>query len=98
MSQFVGSFIFSKTRKIYFACYDGINFKGGIGLVLEELRHKFISCKTYEPMEHNELMDFARQLYLRGEITIGQFRNLIQELESKGAVPPNTFEDILEVT
>lgn len=43
-------------------------------------------------------MDFARQLYLRGELTIGQFRNLIRELESKGAVPPNTFEDILEVT
>ncbi|WP_404442380.1 YppF family protein [Sutcliffiella horikoshii] len=67
-------------------------------MVLEELRHKFISCKTYEPMEQNELMDFSRQLYLRGELTIGQFRNLIRELESKGAVPPNTFEDILEVT
>ena len=70
----------------------------GYTMVLEELRQKFITCKSYEPLEHNELMDFARQLYLRGELTIGHFRNLIRELELKGAVPPDTFEDLLELT
>lgn len=67
-------------------------------MVLQELRHKFFVCKSYEPMEHNELMDFARQLYLKGDLTIAHFRDLIRELEAKGAVPPNTFEDILELT
>jgi hypothetical protein len=67
-------------------------------MVLEELRHKFVTCKSYEPMEQNELMDFARQLYLRGDLSIGQFRSIIRELELKGAVQPNTFEDILEIS
>ncbi|WP_078380228.1 YppF family protein [Sutcliffiella halmapala] len=67
-------------------------------MVLEELRHKFVSCKNYEPIEQNELMDFARQLYLREELSIGQFRTLIKELERNGAVPPRTLEDILELT
>ncbi|MCG1023088.1 YppF family protein [Sutcliffiella horikoshii] len=67
-------------------------------MVLEELRHKFVACKNYEPIEHNELMDFARKLYLGGDLTISHFRNLIRELEAKGAVPPNTFEDLLELT
>jgi hypothetical protein len=67
-------------------------------VVLEELRHKFVTCKSYEPVEQNELMDFARQLYLREELSIRQFRNLIRDLEQKGAVPPKTIEDILEIT
>ncbi|WP_223701996.1 YppF family protein [Sutcliffiella deserti] len=63
-------------------------------MVLEELRHKFVTCKSYEPIEENELMDFARQLYLREELSIGQFRTVIKELERIGAVPPKTLEEI----
>jgi hypothetical protein len=71
---------------------------GDVLVVIEELHHKFVTCKSYEPMEQNELMDFARQLYLREELSIVQFRCLIKELEKKGAVPPKTLEDILELT
>lgn len=73
-----------------------VTSKGGIWMVLEDLRQKFVACKSYEPNEHNELMDFARKQYLQGELSINQFRHLIQELEIMGAVPPNTFEDMLE--
>ena len=71
---------------------------GDVLVVLEELHLKFVNCKSYEPMEQNELMDFARQLYLREELSIGQFRSLIKELEINGAVPPKTVEEISELT
>ncbi|MCZ0754491.1 YppF family protein [Anoxybacillus sp. J5B_2022] len=53
-----------------------------------ELKNKFIATKNYEPTDLNELLDFARQLYLRGEITISQYRDITRELELAGAYKP----------
>ncbi|AEH47490.1 YppF family protein [Parageobacillus thermoglucosidasius] len=56
---------------------------------MAELKNKFIAVKNYEPTDVNELLDFARQTYLRGEITIAQYRDLARELELAGAYKPD---------
>lgn len=61
-------------------------WRGTMGL--EDLRKRFINGKCYEPMNVNELLDYARQLYLKNELTITQYRKVIKELENKGAFFP----------
>jgi YppF-like protein len=56
---------------------------------MAELKNKFIAVKNYEPTHVNELLDFARHMYLRGEITIAQYRDLARELELAGADKPD---------
>ncbi|EZP75865.1 hypothetical protein H839_11349 [Parageobacillus genomosp. 1] len=56
---------------------------------MAELKNKFIAVKNYEPAHVNELLDFARHMYLRGEITIAQYRDLARELELAGADKPD---------
>ncbi|GGJ60707.1 hypothetical protein GGR02_000702 [Anoxybacillus voinovskiensis] len=53
-----------------------------------ELKNKFIATKNYEPTDLNELLDFARQLYLRSEMTISEYRDITRELELAGACKP----------
>jgi hypothetical protein len=53
-----------------------------------ELKNKFIATRNYEPTDINELLDFARQVYLRGEITIAEYRDITRELEMAGAYKP----------
>ncbi|ADI26364.1 YppF family protein [Geobacillus sp. G4] len=54
-----------------------------------ELKHKFMAVKHCEPAEANELLDFARRLYLRGEISLAEYRDLVRELEKAGASQPD---------
>ncbi|MBA2870222.1 cell division septum initiation protein DivIVA [Anoxybacillus calidus] len=54
-----------------------------------ELKMNFISVRNYEPADVNELLDFARQAYLRGQMTIAQYRDIIRELEAAGACTPH---------
>lgn len=61
---------------------------------VNELRNKFIAFKQYEPEDGNELLDFAQQKYLRGEISITEYKQLIRELELNGAEKP--YFSILE--
>jgi hypothetical protein len=56
---------------------------------MAELKNKFTAVKNYEPADVNELLDFARRMYLRGEITIAQYRDLARELELAGADKPD---------
>jgi hypothetical protein len=56
---------------------------------MAELKNKFIAVKNYEPADINELLDFARHMYLRGEITIAEYRDLARELELAGAYKPD---------
>lgn len=56
---------------------------------MAELKNKFIAVKNYEPTDVNELLDFTRQMYLRGEITIAQYRDLARELELAGTYKPD---------
>ncbi|WP_044748100.1 YppF family protein [Bacillus alveayuensis] len=54
-----------------------------------ELKMNFISLRNYEPTDVNELLDFARQTYIRGQITLAQYRDIIRELEGAGAYTPH---------
>ena len=61
---------------------------GGIIVTLEELRIKFLDVKSYEPVNLNQLMDFLQFFYIKGEISVSNYRNLIQTLEMSGASKP----------
>jgi hypothetical protein len=63
--------------------------KGEWEMNVLELRNKFIATKNYEPIDANELLDFARKTYLRGEITISEYRNIVRDLEAQGAQKPD---------
>ncbi|MDF9296301.1 YppF family protein [Geobacillus stearothermophilus] len=60
---------------------------------ITELKHKFMAIKHCEPAEANELLDFARRLYLRREISLAQYRDLVRELEQAGACQPDETEE-----
>ncbi len=62
---------------------------------MAELKNKFIAVKDYEPTDMNELLCFARQMYLRGEITIAQYRDLVRELELAGAYKPDNKNEYI---
>ncbi|MEH7348594.1 MULTISPECIES: YppF family protein [Bacillaceae] len=57
-------------------------------MTLQELKSKFISSKSFEPTDFNQLMDFLQQNYLNGEVTIQHYRELVKELERFGACKP----------
>ncbi|MBM7703313.1 YppF family protein [Metabacillus iocasae] len=57
-------------------------------MCVNELRKNFIECKQYEPAHHNELLDFAQQEYLKGTLTIGEYKSIVKELELIGAQKP----------
>ncbi|MFC4322698.1 YppF family protein [Litchfieldia salsa] len=64
-------------------------------MLIQDLRNTFIAVKKYEPMDTNELLDFARQQYLFGHLTILQYRNVIKLLENEGARKPQyVLEDL----
>jgi hypothetical protein len=65
---------------------------------IHELREKFFQFKEYEPENVNELLDFAKRAYIHDEITITEYRNLVRELESLGAVIPwdNVDQSLIE--
>ncbi|ACJ33521.1 YppF family protein [Anoxybacillus sp. LAT_35] len=58
-------------------------------MTIIELKNKFIATKQYEPIDANELLDFARQLYLRNELPLGAYRHLVRDLEALGAYKPD---------
>ncbi|MFC4182784.1 YppF family protein [Saccharococcus thermophilus] len=62
---------------------------------MAELKNKFIAVKNYEPVDVNELLDFARQMYLRGEITIAEYRDLSRDLELAGAYKPDNKNEYI---
>ena len=43
-------------------------------------------------MEENELLDYARQLYLKGELMLLEYRQIIKGLELNGATLPQFIE------
>ncbi|OSX55409.1 YppF family protein [Anoxybacillus ayderensis] len=58
-------------------------------MTIIELKNRFIATKQYEPIDANELLDFARQLYLRNELPLGVYRHLVRDLEALGAYKPD---------
>jgi hypothetical protein len=62
--------------------------KGAFIMNAAALKSKFIALKQYEPASANDLLDFARHLYLRGDISIAEYRDAARELEAAGACNP----------
>lgn len=65
---------------------------------VHELKRKFIQFREYEPETVNVLLDFAKKVYIHNEISINEYRNLVRELESLGAVFPcdNIDQSLIE--
>ncbi|MGJ7920022.1 YppF family protein [Neobacillus sp. LXY-4] len=53
---------------------------------VHELKVKFFQFREYETNDLNELLDFAKRIYIHNEISICEYRSLVRELESLGAV------------
>ncbi|ENQ3104638.1 YppF-like protein [Bacillus sp. 491mf] len=66
-------------------------------MVLGDLKQEFVIKKGYEPEDLNELLDFARNSYLKGKICLSEYRSIIRELETIGATKPTyeTEKDII---
>jgi cell division septum initiation protein DivIVA len=57
---------------------------------IHELKSKFIQSRDYNTDDVNALMDFAKKAYIQNEINIKEYRQLVRELETQGAVIPET--------
>lgn len=57
-------------------------------MLVHELKLKFSQTKNYEPVDDNELLDFAGLCYICGQISINEYRTIIKELEAQGATKP----------
>lgn len=56
---------------------------------INELKSKFLQSRAYNTDDVNALMDFAKKAYIHNEITIKDYRLLVRELETMGAVIPD---------
>ncbi len=66
-------------------------------MILNELKEKFIQLKKYEPVDNNELLDLAKQLYVKNQITIIDYRNFVRELEMNGSLNPENTDELIEM-
>lgn len=57
-------------------------------MYVHELKEKFSIRKQYQTEDVNELLDFAKKVYISNEITSGEYKKLVRELESQGAHLP----------
>lgn len=55
---------------------------------VHELKQMFTQIKNYDPSDANELLDFAGQCYICGQISIIDYRNIVKILEENGATKP----------
>ncbi|GAB7387455.1 hypothetical protein BSNK01_12920 [Bacillaceae bacterium] len=62
-------------------------------MTLEELIKRFVLVKQEKPSNVNELLDFIQCRYLRGELSIVEYRNLLRELSARGAEKPEYFPE-----
>lgn len=63
---------------------------------IRELKDRFIQSRDYSTDDINALMDFAKMTYIQNEISIKEYRILVRELESQGAVPPDEVHSLIE--
>lgn len=62
-------------------------------MTVHELRIKFFQFREYETDDVNELLDFAKSTYIQNVISIKDYRSLVRELESLGAIPPEVYTE-----
>jgi YppF-like protein len=60
---------------------------------IRSLKSKFNQSRDYNTDDVNALMDFAKKAYIHNEIDIKEYRLLVRELESQGAVIPDDYKE-----
>ncbi|MBE3569692.1 MAG: hypothetical protein IMW92_06105 [Bacillales bacterium] len=64
-------------------------------MTIHELKEKFLKKKSYPPHDFNQLLDFARNLYLLNELPLRDYRDVVRDLETAGAISPTSLEKTL---
>lgn len=64
---------------------------------IHELKNRFRLSKNYQSDNVNELMDFAKKVYIHNEISIKEYRLLVRDLEAQGAVSPDSEHIPLQI-
>ncbi|MGD6795185.1 YppF family protein [Metabacillus indicus] len=49
---------------------------------LQSIQSAFLETKKYEPTSISELMNFIKTLYIKGEMTISEYRTAVMYLEA----------------
>lgn len=65
--------------------------KGWNTLLVEELTQQFTKVKNCTPSHVNELLDFLQKIYISGELSIVEYKNLFSELNKLKAEKPSEF-------
>lgn len=60
---------------------------------IRSLKSKFIQSRDYSTDDVNTLMDFAKKAYIHNEINFKEYRLLVRELETQGAVFPDDYKE-----
>lgn len=60
-------------------------------MLFEELIHRFQLEKNQPPLHANELLDYVQKCYIQREITIGEYKELYQELNKRNAEKPQSY-------
>ncbi len=57
-------------------------------MTIEELIRQFTQVKQERPESNDVLLDFVQQNYLKGELSIVEYRHFLRELHARGAQKP----------
>lgn len=57
-------------------------------MLIEKLIHHFKNVKNYTPSHVNELLDYLQKLYIYGELSIVEYKELFFELYKLNAEKP----------
>ncbi|WP_335869675.1 YppF family protein [Bacillus sp. 2205SS5-2] len=58
---------------------------------VQQLKELFNQRRQHDPEELNELLDFAKNIYILNEISLKEYSILIQSLERNGALIPSDY-------
>jgi hypothetical protein len=53
-----------------------------------DLRNRFIAISKQEPLDDLDLLHFAKMSYVRGDLTIIEYRDLVKVLEKENSYSP----------
>ncbi len=53
-----------------------------------DLRNKFIAVNKHEPLDDIELLHYAKLCYVRGDLNICDYRDLVRVLEKDSTLNP----------
>jgi hypothetical protein len=57
-----------------------------------DLRNRFIAVRKQEPLDDLELLHFAKVSYVRGDLTIIEYKDLVKMLEKENSYNPEGLE------